>query len=156
MIVPLCGCLAWFVGVAYIAERTLGDLIANLPTASSPGVHADCSAAMILRNNSLVACAMMAGRYLAFVPTILGLTVNAAISGIVFFPVIVGPGSLVEEPFLLYGLFEEGAFILIAAIVLSSIVGDGSERVWQGDAARVPFAVGMLLTGVILESRLCP
>ncbi|MDE0219912.1 MAG: hypothetical protein OXJ90_11630 [Spirochaetaceae bacterium] len=99
---------------------------------------------------------MLAGRYLAFIPTLFGLTVNGAISGIAYFPLLT-PENVMLMPLIIYGLFEEGAFVIIATITLCwrASLDEDSERSWRFTAAHVPFAAAMLLTGAVLESTLC-
>ena len=67
------------------------------------------------------------------------------------------PENLMLMPLIIYGLFEEGAFVTIATITLcwSANLEDDSERSWRFSAAHVPFAAAMLLTGAVLESTLC-
>lgn len=153
------GCLVWFLIVAYVAERLFGDWHVATPLRPQTNVSLqtsipECSTTTIMTKNSLVASAMLAGQYLAFVPTFLGLTVNAAIAGLVYFPVLADNAA--ANPLLVYGLFEEGAFVLIATVVFRSTIPARDAGVCQCAGVHIPVAAAMIVIGAVLEGRLCP
>lgn len=118
----------------------------------------DCAVVPILRHNFVVVAMLLAGRFTAGLATVLTLTINGAIVGIVYGPVVMRGNYLTQTPTLVYGLVESSAYVHIAAVSLSMlyVVNKPYHSISIVVLAHISFGIALLWFGAILESLSCP